>query len=162
MYRLEFGVEHRGCVVNEMSRDLPQVRLICPGGFILGKNNADEILILDNPTQADVDAVIQWLEDSPKITEVEVIERTEDKAYVGIMACADPPQGFCSGAVERNRCFRIGYEIQEGGVEKWTVGAKHRSYVDALVEELRTMGELKYHRVTETSWAELVDVIAGL
>ena len=117
-----------------MSRVLPYVRLICPGGFILGKDDADEILVLDNPSQADVDAVVHWLEDSPKITDVELLERTDNKAYVSIMACADPPQGFCSGAVERNRCFRIGYEIQEGGVEKWVGGAKKRSYVNALVE----------------------------
>ena len=47
MHKLEFGIAHRGCIVNEMSKALPNVRFVCPGGFILPDGYADEILSLD-------------------------------------------------------------------------------------------------------------------
>ena len=44
MFRLKFGIVHRGCLVNEISRALPDLRLICPGGFILGPNTVEEVI----------------------------------------------------------------------------------------------------------------------
>ncbi len=36
MIQVEFGIVHEGCLVNELSRSLPEIRFICPGGFVLG------------------------------------------------------------------------------------------------------------------------------
>ncbi len=36
MIQVEFGIVHEGCLVNELSRALPEIRFICPGGFVLG------------------------------------------------------------------------------------------------------------------------------
>jgi hypothetical protein len=155
MFRLEFGIEHRGCVVNELSRAVPHVRLICPGGFILDDRSADEVLVLDKPEESDVDAVLDFLGRSDGIKEAKLLERTVDKAFVRILTTVAPDAGYCSEAVEGNHGFRLGYEIQQGGVERWDVGLLGRSQAEALVERLKGMGELKYHRVSEVSWAGL-------
>jgi len=161
MYRLEFGIAHRGCIVNQLSNAIPQVRFICPGGFILGGGYADEVITLDQPSDEDVAAVMAWFGESPAIEELELLERTSDKATIAILANAEPPQGYCSQAVERNRCFRIGYEIQQGGVEQWVVGAKKLEYAEGLVEDLKGMGDLKYARISESSWLDLVDAVSS-
>ena len=155
MFKLEFSIVHRGCLVNELSRELPQVRFVCPGGFILGPDSAEEVLALDDPTDSDVDSVMGLLRRSEDIAEVELLERTADRAFVRILTSSSPETGYVSQAVERNRCFRIGTEVQEGGVEQWVVGCLRRSQAEALVEELGSMGELKYHRLSEASWAAL-------
>jgi len=46
MFQVEFGVAHRGCLVNELSRAFPDVRFICPGGFVAG-SSAEEVIVLD-------------------------------------------------------------------------------------------------------------------
>ena len=159
LHKLEFGIAHRGCVVNQMSKALPNVRFVCPGGFILPDGYADEILSLDRPSDADVVAVIDWLKGSSAIEELEMVERTDTSAVISILAKAEPPEGYCSQAVERNRCFRIGYEIQQGGVEQWIVGAEKLQYVESLVEDLKTMGDLKFSNVTQASWNELTRAV---
>ena len=156
MFLLEFGIEHRGCIVNELSRAMPHIRMICPGGFILDADTADEVIALDKPTDGDVQAVLGYLGDASTIAEVSLIERTPDRAFVHFLSPVAPEVGYCSKAVERNRCFRLGSEVQEGGVEKWRVGCKEHSYADGLVEELRGMGDLKYHNLREASWEELI------
>ena len=156
MFKLEFGIVHEGCIVNEMSRALPHIRLICPGGFILGPNSADEIIALDNPTDGDVESVLTFLRNAPTIPEASLVERTPDRAFVHLLSSKDPAVGYCSQAVYSNRCFRLGSEVQHGGVEQWKVGCKERSYADALVEDLKAMGELRYHRLSEASWEELI------
>ena len=159
MYKLEFGIAHRGCIVNQMSIALPDVRFVCPGGFILSDGYADEILSLDRPSDGDVASVMDWLKASSGIEELEMVERTGTSAVISILAKAEPPEGYCSQAVERNRCFRIGYEIQQGGVEQWVVGAEKLQYVESLVEELKTMGDLKFTNITQSSWNELIGAV---
>ena len=156
MFLLEFGIVHEGCVVNELSRAVPDVRLICPGGFILDANSADEIIALEKPTDAEVEAVLGFLEDSNSIAESSLVERTPDRAFVHLRSSAAPEVGYCSQAVERNRCFRIGQEIQLGGVEQWRVGCGARSNAEGLIEDLKGMGDLRYSRVSEASWNELI------
>lgn len=155
MHKLEFGIVHRGCLVNEMSRALPDIRLICPGGFILGPNTVEEVIAIDRPEQDDIDRVFELLEAKAGIAEAELLERTTDKAFIRILVSISPDTGFCSQAVARNRGFRIGMELQEGGVEKWTVGCIRRADAEKLVEELRTMGELTYQTIEEVSWQAL-------
>ena len=155
MHKLEFGIVHRGCLVNEMSRALPDIRLICPGGFILGPNTVEEVIAIDRPEQDDIDRVFKLLEAKAGIAEAELLERTTDKAFIRILVSISPDTGFCSQAVARNRGFRIGMELQEGGVEKWTVGCIRRADAEKLVEELRTMGELTYQTIEEVSWQAL-------
>ena len=47
-------------------------------------------------------------------------------------------------------------EVQTGGVEQWVVGCRLRTQAVELVAELKGMGELRYHRVSEVSWDALV------
>ena len=155
MFKLEFGIVHRGCVVNKLSRALPQVRLICPAGFVLDASSAYEILALDNPADEDVRAAIDYLKGSDNIAQVSLLERTADKAFIHIVSSAAPETGYCSQAVARNLCFPLSKEVQHGGVEQWEVGCMERSQADRLVEDLKGMGDLKYHRISQVSWAEL-------
>ena len=156
MFKLEFGIVHRGCLVNELSRAVPKIRFICPGGFILGPSSTEEILAIDKPDEGDVQAVMGYLKGSPGIAEAEVVERTPDKAFIRILTSANP-EGFCSEAVARNRCFRIGMEIQHGGVERWAVGSFERAQAEQLLKDLAGLGELKYHSISEVSWQALLE-----
>lgn len=157
MFLLEFGLVHRGCVANELSRAVPGVRMIAVGGFVVENRGADEIIAMDNPAESDVESALHFLRNSDIIKEVSVIERSSDRAFIHLVSSAGPEVGYCSEAVERNRCHKIGLEIQDGGVEQWRVRATHRSYVEALVEDLKGMGDLKYHKITEEgSWEELI------
>ena len=157
MYKLEFGIVHRGCLVNEISRALPEIRLICPGGFILGRNTVEEVIILDRPREKDTDRLLEGLKAKDGVAEVELLEQTPDKAFIRILTSVNPDAGFCSEAVTRNRGFRIGMELQEGGVETWTVGCIRRSDAERLVEDLKGMGDLKYHTIREASWQALME-----
>ena len=140
MFLLEFGVVHEGCVVNELSRALPNDRFICPGGFILNEHSADEIIALDGPTDADVEAVQPFLQSSGSIAESSLVERTPGRAFVHLRSSTAPAVGYCSQAVERNPCFRIGHEIQHKGVEQWRVGCRDRSNAEGLIEDLKEWG----------------------
>lgn len=156
MFKLKFGIVHRGCLVNELSRAVPKVRFICPGGFVLGKSSAEEILVVDAPKEGEIQAVMNHLKANPGIAESEVLEQTADKAFIRILTSANPETGFCSEAVARQRGFRIGMEIQQGGVEQWEVGCLQRVQAERIVAELEGMGELKYHSIAEVSWHELL------
>ncbi len=157
MYKLEFEIVHRGCLVNEISRALPDLRLICPGGFILSPSTVEEIIAIDQPKKGDGERLVDALKRKKGIAEVELIEQTADKAFIRILTSINPDTGFCSEAVHRNRAFRIGMEIQEGGLEKWKVACFRKSDAENLVGDLKKMGELKMHRITETSWQDLLD-----
>lgn len=161
MVRMEFGIVHEGCLVNELSRALPEVRLICPGGFILGPSSVEEIIVIDQPGQTDVEAVLSHLRAMAGITEAELLEHTGDRAFIQITVTALPGTGFCSEAVVRNRCFRLGMEIQQGGVEHWKVGCARASDARQLLEDLKSLGELKYHSVSEASWEALLEACPG-
>ena len=155
MYLLEFGIAHEGCVVNELSRAVPNVRFICPGGFVINANSADEILALDNPTDSDLESVMDFMNGSGSVADFSVVEQTPDRVFIYFRSAAAPQVGYCSEAVERNHCFRIGHEIQYQGLEQWRVGCKNKSDSDGLVKDLEGMGDLQYHRLSEVSWAEL-------
>lgn len=157
MFKLEFGIVHRGCLVNELSRAFPRVRLICPGGFILGPSSAEELLVLDRPSEVDLENVLNHLRNAPEIAETQLVEHRADKAFIRILTSANPEAGFCSEAVAKNRCFRIGMEIQEGGVEHWKVACWERSQAEQLLKELAHMGELKHQSISEDSWQVLLE-----
>ena len=157
MYKLEFGIVHRGCVVNELSRALPDLRIVCPGGFVLPSNAADEVVVIDDAGDDDVQAVLDHLNSSPSIAEAHLLERAPDKAFIRIVSEGGPETGYCSEAVARNRGFRLVYELQHGGVENWKVGCLERSQAEQLVKDLQSMGELKYHHISEASWNALLD-----
>ena len=156
MYKLVFGIVHRGCLVNELSRALPEIRLICPGGFILSPSSVEEVLVLDSASEQDLESVLDYFRKSPGIAEVEVLERLPQQAFIRIRT-STAPKTFCSEAVARHRCFPLGIEIQQRGVEQWKVGCRDRSQAEALVEELKTMGELKHHSISEVSWKALLE-----
>jgi hypothetical protein len=88
--------------------------------------------------------------------ESSLVERTAVKAFVHLKSYAAPAVGYCSQAVERNRCFRIGQEIQHEGVERWRVGCRDRSNAEGLIEDLKEMGDLRYHKISEVSSEELI------
>ena len=156
MLMVEFGIVHDGCVVNEMSRALPDIRLISAGGFTLSPTGVDEVLAIESADDGDIATVVEHFQHTPGITHVDVLERTPDKAFVRIRATVDPPGGYCSQTVERNRCFKLGKETQHGGVERWKVGCYDRAQAERLVEDLKKLGELKYHKISEVSWEALV------
>ena len=156
MFKLEFGIVHEGCLVNRMSRALPSLKIVSAGGFILNPTQADEVLIIENPTEEDVEDALSFLKNSGEIEVAKELERTEDKSFIRILTTAAPNTGYCSEAVAKNRCFNLNMEVQHNGVEQWLVGCLERSQADQLVEDLKKMGSLQYHRITESSWNDLI------
>ena len=154
MFKVEFGVVHRGCLVNEVSRAFPDVRFICPGGFVEG-SSAEEVIVLDNPSKNRVQQVMAYLEASPTVVEAELMERTTDKAFVRFVSISLPEE-FCSRVVEKHHGFRLGMEIQKGGVELWRVGCAKRKQAEELLEGLRALGEVKHSSISEASWEEMM------
>lgn len=157
MFLLEFGLVHKGCIANELSRAVPNVRMIAVGGFVLENRGADEIIALDNPTETDIESAMEFLRSSAIIEQVSVIERSPERAFIHLRSTTGPEVGYCSEVVERNRCHKIGLEIQHEGVERWRVRCTDRSYAEALAEDLKGMGDLKYHKISQQgSWEELI------
>ena len=156
MFKLEFGIVHEGCLVNRMSRALPSLKIVSAGGFILNPTQADEVLIIENPTEEDVEDALSFLKNSGEIEVAKELERTEDKSFIRILTTAAPNTGYCSEVVAKNRCFNLNMEVQHNGVEQWLVGCLERSQADQLVEDLKKMGSLQYHRITESSWNDLI------
>jgi hypothetical protein len=111
---------------------------------------------LDNPSEPELQAVLDHLEHASGIAESSLLERSADKAFVRILTCASPGQGYCSEVVARNHGFRIGMEIQQGGIEKWKVGCFERSHAEQLLQELAKLGEVKSQSISDVSWQELL------
>ena len=155
MYLLEFSIAHEGCVVNELSRAVPNVRFVCPGGFVINENAADEILALDDPTDSDLESVIKFMNESSSVDNFSIVEKTINRVFIYFRSASAPEVGYCSEAVERNHCFGIGHEIQHKGLEQWRVGCKNRSDAEGLVNDLKGMGDLQHHKISEVSWEEL-------
>ena len=130
MFLLEFELVHRGCIANELSRAVPNVRMIAVGGFVLENRGDDEIIALDNPTETDIESAMDFLRSSDIIEQLSVIERSPDRAFIHLTSNAGPEVGYCSETVERNRCHKIGLEIQHEGVERWRVRCTDRSYAE--------------------------------
>ncbi|MCX6991851.1 MAG: hypothetical protein NT011_01785 [Kiritimatiellaeota bacterium] len=156
MFNVEFHIVHRGCLVNELSRSFPKIRFICPGGFVLGPSSVEELIVLDKPSEAEVQAVLNYLGTSPKVATVELLERSSNRAFVRMVSTA-LPQKFCSQVVAKHHCFPIGTEIQEGGLEMWRVGCVERRQAEQLLEELEGLGELKHSSISEGSWQALLE-----
>ena len=156
MYRVEFSIVHQGCVVNELSRTLPTLRFICPGGFVTGPSSVEELIVLDNPSDKDIEQVMGFFEKITEIDSLELLERTADKAFIYFRSLK-LPETFCSKVVEQNRGFRIGMEIQQDGLEKWKVGCPERGNAEQLLKDLEPLGELKHTSISETSWQKLLD-----
>lgn len=157
MVKVEFGIVHEGCLVNELSRALPEIRVICPGGFVLGPSLVDEVIVIDQADDKAIKAVMNELDQMAAIKEAELLEHVGGKAFIRILVTVSPDAGFCSEAVQRNRCFRIGMEIQHQGIEHWKVGCARASDAQQLIEDLPALGEVKYHSVSQVSWQMLLD-----
>ena len=155
MFRADFSIVHRGCLVNRLSRRLPRIRFICPGGF-LEPASVEELIILDNPSDDDVGAVTGFLKAATGVTQADLLERTSDKAFVRFVSTARP-ETFCSQVVARHHGFRIGMEIQKDGLEMWRVGCVERRQAEEMIEELKALGELKHSAISEASWQELLE-----
>ena len=161
MFKLEFGIAHRDCLVNELSREMPQIRLVCPGGFILDpKTNdgitAEEVIAVEGASQTEDQEVTKYLENHRGVVEVEILEQTTQSTFIRFLTCTRPETDYCSEAVRKNQCFSIGTEIQQTGIEQWEVCCYDRPQAEQLIEDLNEMGELKYHRIYETSWANML------
>ena len=154
MFKVEFGVVHRGCLVNEVSRELPKLRIICPGGFVRG-DSVEEVIVLDGAGGSEVAAVIKYLEASPKVVEVEMLEQTRGKTFIRFVTTS-PPEEFCSRVVEKHHGFPLGMEVQRGGVEMWRVGVARREQAQGLLDDIEALGEVKHASISETSWEELL------
>jgi len=138
-----------------MSRILPEIRFICPGGFITGPSSVEELIVIDKPSGSDVQSVLGYLNGLQEIAEVQLLEQTDDKAFIYFKGLKTP-ESFCSRVVEKNHCFRIGMEIQYGGLEVWQVGCVERRQAEQLLKELEGLGELKDSLILEGSWRELL------
>ena len=103
MYKLEFGIVHEGCVDNELSRAVPDVRLVHPGGFIVSADLAEEVLALNNPTDAHVESVLEFLRESNGLAEVELPERTSDTAARSVIFST----GFDGDSTQRRRVCSV-------------------------------------------------------
>lgn len=157
MVKLEFGIVHEGCLVNELSRALPEVRLICPGGFVLSPSSVEEIIIIDQASEEKIEVVLDHLHGMAGIAEAELLEHSGDRAFIRILTAVNPDTGFCSEAVARNRGYRIGMEIQDGGLEIWKVAFVRASDAQQLLQDLESMGQIKCHTISEVSWQALLE-----
>jgi hypothetical protein len=156
MFVIKFGIVHEGCLVNELSRAFPKIKFICPGGFILGPSRVEELLAVDRPSDAEVQAIIHHFQNVPGVDQVQLLERTADKAFIYFKA-SRVPKRFCSQAVEKNRCFKIGLETQHQGLERWTVGCSERKDAEQLLKDLAELGTLVDNSISETSWQMLLE-----
>ncbi len=155
MYQVEFAIVHEGCVLNELSRTFPKLRIICPGGFVTGPSSVEELLVLDQPSDEDMEQVMGFFEKLTEIDHLELLERTADKAFIYFRS-QRLPKTFCSKVVERNRGLRIGLEIQEDGLEKWKLACVTRSDAEQLLKDLQFLGELKHTSISQVPWQELL------
>ena len=161
MYTLDFGIVHKDCVVNELSRKYPNVKIVCLGGIVLDPKlsnglTAEEILSIESDSETEISAAITFLREHAHITETLILEKSEGKTCVRLLASSVPITGYCSEAVRKNRCYPLGLEIQKGGVEQWLVGCYDRFQLDSLLEQLEEMGEIKYKNISEKNWSVLV------
>jgi hypothetical protein len=157
MVKLEFGVVHEGCTVNELSRALPRIRFVCPGGFVLSKSSAEEIIVIDDADDDKIEAALEFLRESTAIAEASLIEKTKGKAFIRILTKTNPQTGFCSDAVSKNKGFKLGREIQFDGVESWAVGCFTVSDAESILAEIAKLGEIRYQKISESSWHELLE-----
>ena len=161
IYTLEFGIVHQDCVVNELSRKYPNVKIVCLGGIVLdsdlsGGYTAEEILSIESSNETEILDSIRFLKEHNQIAEISIVEEATGKTIVRLLASAVPVSGYCSEVVRKNRCYPLGLEIQKGGVEQWLVGSYESSQLDSLIKELSNMGEIKYKNVSKTNWSNLV------
>jgi len=161
MVKVEFGIVHEGCLVNELSRALPEVRFICPGGFVRGPADVEEVIVIDQANDRVIEAVLNELQQMVGISEAELLEHVGDKAFIRLAVTVTPHTGFCSKVVEQNRGFPLGMEIQHDGIEHWKVGCVRASDAEQLIEDLKPLGEIKYHSISEVSWQTLLECDNG-
>ena len=155
MFEVKFSIIHEACLVNELSRQFPKVRFICPGGFIIGSSAVEEMIVFEAYDDRLVNSIIGYLEARDEIESVRLLERAGGKAFIYFRA-GKPTHIFCSQVVERNRGFRIGFEIQQGGLETWRVACVERADAEQLFKDLEALGQIKSRSITETSWHTLL------
>ena len=124
---------------------------------MLGPSCVEEIIILDHADEKERESVLNQLGKMVGVAEAELLECVGDKTFIRIVVTVSPHTGFCSDAVARNHGFRIGMEIQHGGIEHWEVGCIRASDAQQLIEDLKPMGEMKYHSISEVSWRVLLE-----
>jgi len=156
VYKLEFRLVHHNCPTNQLARYFPRVHFTSPGGFIVEPGIVEEVLVIDNATDEIVDAVMYFLDTTPGYDEFELLERTSDRAFIRWRASC-VPNTFCSQVVEKNRAFKIGNEVQHEGLECWTVACFTREQAEQLVEDLEKIAEVKLCKITEGSWASVIN-----
>ena len=140
MFLLEFGLVHDGCIVNQLSRFMPQVCIVAVGGFVLSNGGADEIIALDCPSESEVESVLEFLRKSQMIDKVKLIENSVHHVFIHLISNSAPKVGYCSETVSRNLCHKVGFEIQHEGVEQWQVMFTNVSYFETLIEDIKEMG----------------------
>ncbi len=158
MFRVEFAIVHDHCPTNELSRAMPDIRIISPGGFVIDGDTVEEIAALHRPTDEDVQTVLDYIASTPRYKAFELLERTPEWAFIRWTAACSA-KGFCSQAVEKNRGFKIGMEIQHEGLERWTVGCITREHAEQLLKDIEQLGEVHTSTITETTWARVFDPV---
>ena len=156
MIKVAFGIVHRDCLVNELSRKFPRLQIVCPGGFRTGKQSVEEILALATNDKRQVEAVLGYLRSSQGVIKAEWLATSGRFVFLLLATRRIPKTGFVSAVVAKNRCFRLVFEVQEGGIEKWVVGCVSRGSADHLLADLARLGPLNYATISEVSYGELM------
>ena len=113
---------------------------------------------MHQPSDADVQAVLDYLGSTPAYVDFEVLERAPQWVFIRWKAKCSP-QGFCSQIVAQNRGFKIGMETQHEGLERWSVACMTRPQAEQLLEDLQQLGDVHAGTITETSWEHFFDPV---
>ena len=151
MFKVEFGMIHNNCPTNQMSRAFPHVRFISPGGFELEGSMIEEVAAIHNPSDEDVEAVLAIWATHQGMTSLSFWSAPPSgPSFVG-----ERPARRKGSAPRRSRgtvVSRSGWETQHDGLEQWTVGCVTRQQAQQLLEDLKQLGEVRFGRITETTW----------
>lgn len=154
MFKVKFEVVHQGCMVNETSRAFPHIRIICAGGFVDG-SSVEEIIVLEKASEADVRAVMRFLETPPRTQLAEILEQDAGMTFIRFVSNTLPEE-FCSRLVAEYHGYPLSKEIQCGGLEIWEVGCFDRRQGEQLLSAIESVGEVKHKSITEARWRDLL------
>jgi len=151
MYKVEFSIVGQDSPINSLSKAFPNLKIVSLGGFDLDETSAEQFAAIRPHDANELKAVLEYLATAPGFEGFELLEQTDDQAFLRWQAaCA--PENFNSRIVQENQCFKIGMEALQNGKEKWTVGCTTEEQAQRLLDELGELGELTSSEISEDSW----------
>ncbi|MDP6450663.1 MAG: hypothetical protein QF773_07595 [Lentisphaeria bacterium] len=151
MYKVQFSIVGQDSPINSLSKAFPSLEIVSLGGFDLDETSAEQFAAIRPDDADELKAVLEYLATAPGFEGFELLEQTDDQAFLRWQAaCA--PENFNSRVVQENQCFKIGMEELQNGEEKWTVGCTTEEQAQRLLDELGELGELTSSEISEDSW----------